>query len=733
MAMKKQIALCLAMAALLAFVSCAWAAPVDAPHAQVRLIAPQSQWARDGKPVSAGLYFKLEQGWHIYWVNAGDSGQPPHLSWSLPQGISASAMQFPAPALLPMGPLMDYGYVGEVVFPFSVQVAPSFSQANAVLKAHADWLVCREICVPGKADLELTRPIGAAAGAPVSPDTALYARFARQIPRPLPSASHAVFQASSHGFRLLVETKAPAAVARFYPFDANLIDNAAAQKVALLPDGVLLDLAVSPDMTAPPEHLSGVIEMGAGRAFQIEAAPGRIVLPASAAVPAPAAAAAPMPSPAPSPAPASLPASGQQAGSSAASISLLRVLGLAFVGGLILNLMPCVFPVLFLKGLSLVNAGREDRRTLRLHGFVYTAGIVLSFWLLVAVLLLLRAAGSRLGWGFQFQSPVFLALMSQLLFFLGLSLAGQFEIGLTLTSAGGGLASKSGSAGSFFTGVLAVVVATPCTAPFMGVATGYALSQPAVVTFVVFTALALGLAAPYVALTFQPSWTRLLPRPGPWMEVLKQAVSVPIFATVIWLAWVLAQAYGAGVLAALLAEFLLLAIAGWILGRWPARRAGFAAAGIVIACGIALSVMAPRNLATEVRAPPAASGTVAAEWAPWSSQAVASALQQGHPVLVDFTANWCLSCQVNERVALHRPEVEAALRNADIVTLRADWTRHDEQITRALSELGRSGVPAYVLYTPDQRAPSLLPEVLSPAIVINAVAGLQTAAWHKAQ
>ena len=250
----------------------------------------------------------------------------------------------------------------------------------------------------------------------------------------------------------------------------------------------------------------------------------------------------------------------------------MRIVLLAFLGGLILNLMPCVFPVLFLKGLALVQSGAEERHRLRMHGLVYTAGILVSFWVLVGVLLALRGAGARLGWGFQFQSPVFLSLMAGLLFFLGLSLAGQFEIGLSLTSAGGGLAAKQGYTGSFFTGVLAVIVATPCTAPFMGAAIGYALAQPAAVTFAVFTALALGLAAPYFALTLQPAWTRILPRPGAWMEVLRQAVSVPIFATVIWLAWVLANAYGATLLAALLVGFLLIAIAGWFLGRWPAKR-----------------------------------------------------------------------------------------------------------------------------------------------------------------
>jgi thiol:disulfide interchange protein DsbD len=411
-------------------------------------------------------------------------------------------------------------------------------------------------------------------------------------------------------------------------------------------------------------------------------------------------------------------------------VELLRVSGLAFLGGLLLNLMPCVFPVLFLKGLALVNSGNEQRSKLRTHGLVYAAGILVSFWVLVAVLLGLRAAGATLGWGFQFQSPVFLALMAGLLFFLGLSLAGQFEIGLSLTSAGGSLAQKQGYTGSFFTGVLAVVVATPCTAPFMGAAIGYALAQSAAVTFAVFTALALGLAAPYVALTLQPAWTRMLPKPGVWMDVLRQAVAVPIFATVIWLAWVLAQAHGASVLAALLSSFLLLAVAGWFLGRWPARRWATAVAALILLGVVALAVFGQR-LVRESAAKSESSelNSVAANgWQPWSAEAVSRYQSEGRPVFVDFTAAWCLSCQVNERVALNRPEVQRAFQSANVVLLRADWTRHDEAITQALTALGRSGVPAYALYVPGENNPRLLPEVLTPGIVMDVLNKLPKAA-----
>jgi thiol:disulfide interchange protein DsbD len=332
---------------------------------------------------------------------------------------------------------------------------------------------------------------------------------------------------------------------------------------------------------------------------------------------------------------------------------------------------------------------------------------------------------------------VFLSLMAGLLFFLGLSLAGQFEIGLTLTSAGGSLAQKQGYTGSFFTGVLAVVVATPCTAPFMGAAIGYALAQSPAVTFAVFTALALGLAAPYVALTLQPAWTRLLPKPGAWMEVLRQAVSVPIFITVIWLAWSLISAYGAGLLWSLLGSLLMLAIAGWFLGRWPAKRWSTVVAALIVLSVVFLDIVARRYLQDDgdgsaTVAAMVASGQIekvvlkpaSGSWQPWSAQAVSGYQAQGRPVFVDFTASWCLSCQVNERVALQQPQVQQAFKDANVALLKADWTRNDDAITQALTSMGRSGVPAYALYVPGQSEPELLPEALTPGIVTDALAKL---------
>jgi len=694
----------------------------DVAHLHVQLLV-LPQGLNRGASATAGLYFKLEPGWHVYWKNAGDSGEPPHMRWTLPDGITAGPLQFPAPRRLPLGPLMDFGYEDEVLFPFTLNVAKTAKPGPATLHAKVDWLVCREVCIPGKAELEEIRPVAdhPVKAVSLAADAGLFKRLSGRIPKPLPAPAKATFQPAPQGFRLAVETGRRETSALFFPADQDILDYPAPQKFTATAKGFTLDLKKDANLTAHPAQLKGVLELSGGRAFEL------VALSASGS-----AGTAPAAAPGPTAPPSSyttaqfvLRSSSNPAPAAPSPLSwlaLLRTIGLAFLGGLILNLMPCVFPVLFIKGLALVNSGHKEQHKMRAHGLVYAAGILVSFWVLVAVLLGLRAAGATLGWGFQFQSPVFLALMAALLFFLGLSLAGQFEIGLTLTSAGGSLAQKEGYTGSFFTGVLAVVVATPCTAPFMGAAIGYALSAPPAVTFAVFTALALGLAAPYVALTLQPAWTRILPRPGAWMEVLRQAVSVPIFATVIWLAWVLAQAYGAGVLASLLASFLLLAIAGWFLGRWPAKRWATLVAAVFLLGVVALSVLAPAKLTTAAETQ--ASAEENGVWQPWSQAAVDRSLAAGQPVFVDFTARWCLSCQVNERVALQQPQVVQAFQSKNVVLMKADWTRHDEAITQALTALGRSGVPAYALYTPGQSQPQMLPEVLTPGIVTDALANL---------
>ena len=692
----------------------------DLPHVHVQLIAPEAQFHPGAN--KAGLYFKLEPGWHVYWKNPGDAGEPPRIKWTNSPQVTVGPLQYPVPKRLPLGPLMDFGYEDEVVFPLDVQVKldtgasfGAYSPHSADLTAKVSWLVCRGSCIPEKTELQISRPFRQGSET-VQPDQQIWARLANKLPQAPPSNLKIGFTPTATGFRLTVITGQKETEASFFPSKPDILSNPAPQAVTSTANGLTLDLKKDETVTSSPTELTGLLLLSNNRAYEL-------LVPFGSPKPAKA---APSESPAQattSPAAANPPAGSNSANpASPAKTGLLQAAALAFLGGLILNLMPCVFPVLFIKGLSLVQSGGEERHKLRTHGFVYTAGILVSFWILVGVLLGLRSAGSHLGWGFQFQSPVFLSLMAALLFFLGLSLAGQFEIGLTLTSAGGTLAANQGYTGSFFTGVLAVIVATPCTAPFMGVALGYALSQTAIVTFAVFTALALGLAAPYLALTLQPAWTRILPRPGAWMEVLKQAVSVPIFGTVIWLAWVIANAYGAAVLAALLASFLLLAIAGWFLGRWPAKAWSSAIAALLLLIVVATSIAAPKQLAVTTETRNQVGNSTG--WQPWSADAVTRFQSQGHPVFVDFTASWCLSCQVNERVAFGSPEVRKAFADANIVLMRADWTRYDDNITRTLNSLGRSGVPTYALYVPGESQPRLLPEVLTPGIVTNALAQL---------
>jgi thiol:disulfide interchange protein len=660
-----------------------------ADHLQVQLLVPESTLV-PGQPFHAGLYFKLEPKWHVYWTNAGDSGQPPRIHWQLPDGVTAGDMQFPTPRRLPLGPLMDYGYEDEVLFPIAMKTEPDLKAGEVHLSAKVDWLVCREVCLPGKAILDVTRKVDAsgASASSAQPDRQIFDRLSGKLPQPLPAQGSAVFAPTPEGFKLAVLTGKREKDAQFFPLGQNILDNPASQAAEPTDRGVILTLKKDQNLAKLPDEIRGVVTLASGQGYEFTARPG------------------------------TLPAASTTVGAT----GLLRISGLAFLGGVILNLMPCVFPVLFLKGLALVQSSGEERSRMSKHGLVYTLGILVSFWIVVGALLALRAGGQQLGWGFQFQSPVFLAMMTMLLFFLGLSLAGQFEIGLLLTSAGSSLAQKQGYAGSFFTGVLATVVATPCTAPFMGAAIGYALSQNALVTFTVFSALALGLAAPYVLLTLRPEWTRMLPKPGVWMEVLKQATAIPIFGTVIWLIWVFTQSAGPNALVGLLAALLLLAVTGWILGRWPAKRVASFVGVIVLLAAVAVSLWSIRNLSSHPTMQARNSGL---QWEPWTPDAVEKYRVQGRAVFVDFTASWCLSCQVNERVVLDRGDVQSQFAQSGVALLRADWTQRDESIEQALAKLGRNGVPTYALYLPGQPNPQVLPEVLTTGIIFDALSNVK--------
>ncbi len=655
--------------------------PVKAQHLTAELVSLAPSIAPGGT-LDVGLVITLEEKWHVYWINAGDSGEPPRITWTLPKGITAGPMRFPIPSRLPLGPLMDFGYEDEVAFPVQLTAAKNLKPGPIHLDAKVDWLVCREVCIPGKAHLGLNLTIDPNATAPAQPVGALGEALGL-LPKPLEPGMKVTVHGGQKEFVIDLITGERADDAELYPFDQEQIANAGDQDVEPLPDGVRLRVPRAPELTKLPAQLRGVVKLDEEHAFEITAPVVAGEVPGA--------------------------AQGKAAPGSATSVTTLGALGLAFVGGIILNLMPCVFPVLFLKGLALVQSSNEDRARLRKHGLVYTLGILVSFWAIVAVLLALRAGGSQAGWGFQLQSPVFIAILAAGLFFFALSLAGQFELGLSLTSVGGELAQKQGYTGSFFTGVLATIVATPCTAPLMGAAVGFALSQPALITFAIFTALALGLAAPYLALSFQPAWTRLLPRPGAWMETLKQLTAIPLFATVIWLTWVYGHLYpndGVDRTARLLLAFLLIAVAGWVLGKWPARWHASIAAAIIVVIALAIPLRQPKDTTLS--------------WQPYSQQTLDQARADGHPVFIDFTAAWCLSCQVNERLVLRSPEVQREFADNKVTLIKADWTQYDPQITRQLASVGRSGVPTYVVY-PARGNADVLPELLTKDIVLSAL------------
>jgi thiol:disulfide interchange protein len=661
--------------------------PVKAQHLTAELVSLAPAIAPGGT-LQVGLVLTLEEHWHVYWINAGDSGEPPKITWTLPDGITAGPMQFPIPSRLPLGPLMDFGYEDEVAFPVQLTAASSLKPGPIHLDAKIDWLVCREVCIPGKAHLGLNLTVSPDA-VPAQPVGAL-GEALTLIPKPLPPDAKLTVIGGQSDFVLTLTTGKRETNAEFYPFDQEQIANAAPQQIESLPDGVRLRVRRSEDLKTLPATLHGVFKLSDEIAYDVTApvTPGEV-------------AAAPR---------------GIAPGATTSSVTTLTAIGLAFLGGIILNLMPCVFPVLFLKGLALLQSSGQERKHLRSHGLVYTLGILVSFWVIVGVLLALRAGGSQAGWGFQLQSPIFLTLLAAGIFFFALSLAGLFDIGLSLTSVGGELAQKQGYTGSFFTGVLATIVATPCTAPLMGAAIGFALAQPAPITFSIFTALGLGLAAPYLLLSFQPAWTHLLPRPGAWMEIFKQLTAVIFFATVIWLVYVYGSLFAGGAsggqgiyrVALLLGCFLMLAVAGWVLGKWPARWTSTIVAILIAALGLAIPLYQPKDTTLV--------------WTPYSQQALDQARAAGHPVFIDFTAAWCLSCQVNERLVLRSADVQQQFGKNKVTLLKADWTQYDPEITRQLASINRSGVPTYVIYpAPINSAPDVLPELLTKDIVLTAL------------
>jgi thiol:disulfide interchange protein DsbD len=667
--------------------------PADASRArtdevEVRLVA-ETAAVQPGGTLVLGVQQRIAPHWHTYWRNPGDSGLATQIAWTLPRGASAGAIDWPVPQRFQVGPIVNQGYADEVTLLTTVQVpADAVPGGTFEVKAAVDWLVCQESCIPQQAVLALALPVRA--GAPAAgPDAPVIAAARQRLPQPAPWPVQ--WQRRGEALQLVWPAGADGpGRGVFFPGSAGQVVTAAPQRWLREGDRQGLQLVAGEVPPAADGAVDGVLVVD-GRAWELRATAGTAWL-----APAPPADDAP---------------------------TLWVALLLALAGGAVLNLMPCVFPVLSIKALSLLRQSEQSRGTAVAHALSYAGGVVASFGVLAGALIALQAGGAEVGWGFQFQSPGFVLALAWLMLAVGLNLSGVYAPGGSLAGVGSGLADREGWVGSFFTGVLATVVATPCTAPFMGTAIGWALTQPAGVTLAVFTALGLGLAAPYVLLGLFPALQRRLPRPGAWMDRFKQALAFPMYAAAAWLVWVLAQQAGADGVAVALAGGVAVALAAWLYGSTrqagvAGQRWGSVAAVLVLGSAVAAAVAslpAPGSGGTQAQAAEGA-------WQPYTAERLQSLRAEGRPVFVNLTAAWCLTCLVNERVALGQASVQAAFEQAGIVALKGDWTQRDERITRLLAEHGRSGVPLYLYYPPGRDAgPVVLPQLLTPQAVVGAV------------
>lgn len=685
---------------------------VRAEHVQAELIA-ENLGLNPGGDNWLGLRIVPDDGWHIYWRNPGDSGLPTALSWTLPPGFSAGELQWPYPHRSMLGDIVNYGYGGETLLPVQLQVPADWPGGQPVpLKAKAKWLVCKDVCIPGSAELSLSLPL-AQPGTPAQADPHwrnLFSTARQQLPQPAPADWKVHF--STRDGDLSLEVKggklSSGGAIEFFPYASDLVKHSAPQRLANDASGLRISQKLGDAFVKAPAQVDGVLvvhDTDPAKAWEIHAQPGAVV-----PVPDSAALAAPLP----------------QGGG--APLSLALVLLSALLGGLILNLMPCVFPVLSIKAVSLIEARGRVARHQRAHAVSYTVGVLATFAGLAAVLLALRGGGRAIGWGFQLQQPVFVAAMAYLLFAMALSLSGVVQFGTRFMGVGQGLVADAGYRGSFFTGVLAVAVASPCTVPFMGAAMSYALNQPAALALLVFLALGLGLALPFLLIGFFPRLGQLLPKPGAWMETFKQLMAFPLYLSVVWLLWVLGGITDRSGMAVAMLGLTLLAFALWLWNRpggiaLALRALALAAALALLASPTVRKVSAPAAAGTAATAGAPAAGVEAqAAIEPWSARRVNELRNQGRTVFVDFTADWCLSCKVNEHVALDSAAVHRAFAAADVAWLQGDWTRADPAITAELARYGHSGVPLYLIYLKGAE-PKVLPQILTPSTVIDALGG----------
>ena len=668
------------------------ALPSLSAQVQATLVSTETS-VQPGRPFTVAVRLQHEPHWHTYWINPG-TGYPTAIEWELPDGWTAGDIEWPTPKLVRdrQGSITGHGYEETAFLPVLITPSANTQPGTTVsLKATVDWLMCADVCIPGGGESTLELPVRAEPPQP----TPERERILAALPKPVRELQGTASR-KDDTITLRLQGVPDGEPLPWFFSDNGLVQYDAPQKQERAADGtVVLTLTVSAAYEGSFDRLTGVLRRDGGWGSP-QVLGARLDVPLEEG---------------------SLASTGAAAagGADSAAGPIGGTLLLAFLGGLILNLMPCVFPVLGIKILGFVNQAGAERRRVMLHGVAFTVGVFVSFWALATVLAILRAGGEQLGWGFQLQSPAFVFGLAAVLLVFGLAMSGVFEFGLSATGVGSQLQTKQGYTGSFFTGVLATVVATPCSAPFLAPALGAALALPTGQSFAVFSAIALGLSVPYLLLSIFPSAVRILPRPGAWMETFKQVMAFPLYATVGYLVWVLAgQTTENGLLMALFG-LTLVAMATWLYGRYstpgakPARRRfGWVASAALLAIGAWLGW-------------PRAAAPTDITWEPWSAEAIAQALAEQRPVYVDFTARWCATCQTNKRIVFSSDNVKREFRDRGVVTLKADWTNRDPAITAELARWKRSAVPFNLVYLPGQPEPIVLPELLTPSIVLEAL------------
>lgn len=681
----------------------AFATPMQVDHATVELISEYDAVV-PGQSFDLALRFDLEEHWHIYWKNPGASGLSTTIDWLLPERIEAGDVQWPAPERIQLGGLVNYGYEEEAVFIVTLQAPEDLKLgSDLAITANLFWLICKETCLPGEAALDLVLPVASKAE-PSAEASAFTEARNRQARAAHPWATSAYIEKEA----LVVVIEGEALPADFYLYaDAEGLVDPSAEQVRSTPAPNRAELRLvldTPFFENQPLGISGVLQSGADSwEFNAEIldTPPPFVRALTEAEP-----------------------SGFE--QSLLALGLPGILALAFLGGLILNIMPCVLPVLSLKVFSLLKHAGQTRSDALRHGLAYTAGVVLSFIALAAVLFALRALGERIGWGFQLQSPGFVVVLSAVFFLFGLNLMGVFELGGRLVSADIKLAKRSDVLGSFGMGVLAAVVGAPCMGPLVAGVSGLAVQANLGTGLLIFGMMGLGLASPFLVLSVFPKLVAFLPKPGLWMESFKQGMGFLLMAAVVFLALVAGRQGGVDAILILLVVILLSSIAAWVFGRWGAasrsRRSQWIArllALFLIGASLFFGVRSIKEVYLDYGNQETIAG-ISGQWGAWSSERVDELLAEGRPVFVDFTATWCLICQVNKKLALRTDATESLFTKKGIAALEADWTRYDSDITDALEKFGRSGVPLYVLYTPDGKV-TVLPQSLTNGIVREAV------------